>query len=173
VLSVSHYKLWKSRLTCQKMQLCHVHCIPLQFVVVLLHLAFSHFRWCMVCTKMLNIMLVVPDSDNDMIAFSSDDELMEAVKNVKDGMLRVYITEKPASLPRAGVVPPANDALLHPGVTCDGCEGEVRGIRYKCLNCPDYDLCSGCKATGMHSEHKMFTIEHPLPMVSFFHQRID
>ena len=57
---------------------------------------------------------------------------------------------------------------LHYGVRCDGCDGEVRGIRYKCLNCPDYDLCNKCKATGMHSEHEMVTINHPLPEVSFF-----
>ena len=103
----------------------------------------------------------VPDADNDMIAFSSDDELMEAVKNVKDGILRIYITEKPSA------APPAVERL-HFGVTCDGCEGEVRGVRYKCLNCPDYDLCSKCKATGMHSEHEMNVIDHPLPFVSSF-----
>ena len=99
-----------------------------------------------------------------MIAFSSDDELMEAVNNVRDGILRVYITEKASAAPSA-------PEPLHYGVTCDGCEGEVRGVRYKCLNCPDYDLCSNCKATGMHSEHEMFNIDHPLPMVSSFLSR--
>lgn len=98
------------------------------------------------------------DVDNDMIAFSSDDELLEAVKNVSDGMLRVYIHEKPSTAPSSAPEP------LHVGVTCDGCEGEVRGVRYKCLNCPDYDLCSGCKVTGMHSEHEMAAMEHPLHM---------
>lgn len=103
-----------------------------------------------------SITLYWRDADNDMIAFSSDDELMEAVKNVNDGVLRVFITEKPSAMPSA-------PGPLHYGVTCDGCEGEVRGIRYKCLNCPDYDLCNKCKATGMHSEHEMVTINHPLP----------
>jgi len=102
--------------------------------------------------------LFVADVDNDMIAFSSDDELMEAVKNVNDGILRVFIHEKPSAAPSA-------PEPLHIGVTCDGCEGEVRGVRYKCLSCADYDLCSGCKATGMHSEHEMAPIEHPLQMV--------
>jgi len=102
--------------------------------------------------------LCVTDVDNDMIAFSSDDELMEAVKNVNDGILRVFIHEKPSAAPTA-------PEPLHIGVTCDGCEGEVRGIRYKCMNCPDYDLCRGCKTTGMHSEHDMAVIEHPLQMV--------
>lgn len=108
--------------------------------------------------------LFVADVDNDMIAFSSDDELMEAVKNVSDGILRVFIHEKPSA--SAAAPAPSQPEPLHIGVTCDGCEGQVRGIRYKCLVCPDYDLCSGCKATGMHGEHQMAEMEHPLQMVS-------
>ena len=92
-----------------------------------------------------------------MIAFSSDDELLEAVRNVTDGILRVYITEKPSAAPSA-------PEPLHFGVTCDGCEGEVHGIRYKCLTCPDYDLCSKCKTTGLHSEHEMVAIDIPFPV---------
>ena len=51
---------------------------------------------------------------------------------------------------------------LHHGVTCDGCEGSVRGIRYKCKTCEDYDLCSRCYKHGIHSQHRMHKIEQPL-----------
>ena len=53
------------------------------------------------------------------------------------------------------------DYQVHPGVTCDGCEGEVRGSRYKCVVCPDYDLCMTCEGKGIHSEHQMMRIRTP------------
>jgi hypothetical protein len=49
----------------------------------------------------------------------------------------------------------------HIGVICDRCDGEVRGHRYKCLLCADYDLCEACERTGHHSEHAMMRIVTP------------
>merc|ERR1712107_475675 len=49
----------------------------------------------------------------------------------------------------------ADNGEVHPGVTCDGCEGRVIGNRYKCLVCPDYDLCAKCEAKGLHPGHNM------------------
>jgi len=53
--------------------------------------------------------------------------------------------------------PPLLKALFeaevnHPGVACDGCKvPPLKGPRYKCKDCPDYDLCSAChaKPTGL------------------------
>ncbi len=55
-----------------------------------------------------------------------------------------------------------NSGQLHMGVTCDGCEGEVYGYRYKCAVCPDYDLCSKCESKGnVHPGHNMVRIADP------------
>eukprot|EP01096_Ripella_sp_DP13-Kostka_P003245 TRINITY_DN1469_c0_g1_i3.p2 TRINITY_DN1469_c0_g1~~TRINITY_DN1469_c0_g1_i3.p2 ORF type:complete len:571 (+),score=322.20 TRINITY_DN1469_c0_g1_i3:859-2571(+) len=35
---------------------------------------------------------------------------------------------------------------------CDLCNSTIVGIRYKCVNCPDFDLCSGCEATWRQKE---------------------
>ena len=52
-------------------------------------------------------------------------------------------------------------APLHVGVVCDSCNGEVRGIRFKCMMCRDYDLCESCERKGKHTEHHMIRITDP------------
>lgn len=39
---------------------------------------------------------------------------------------------------------------IHPNVTCNqcGCDN-IKGIRYKCLFCKDYDLCDVCESTNV------------------------
>jgi len=29
---------------------------------------------------------------------------------------------------------------------CDGCQNDIRGMRWKCTTCPNYDLCQVCKS---------------------------
>uniref|UniRef100_A0A8P4K8R4 Protein ref(2)P n=3 Tax=Dicentrarchus labrax TaxID=13489 RepID=A0A8P4K8R4_DICLA len=125
------------------------------------------------------------DEDGDLVAFSSDDELMMGLACMKDATFRVFIKEKkehrrdfplhafppfafghhPPPPPGAPHAPPphmAQPPALHPNVTCDGCEGPVVGTRFKCSVCPNYDLCSACQARGTHTEHALLPIWHPL-----------
>lgn len=48
--------------------------------------------------------------------------------------------------------------VRHQDVICDGCDGEISGYRYKCLQCRDYDLCMKCEANFVHHEHTMIRI---------------
>lgn len=44
----------------------------------------------------------------------------------------------------------------HFGVTCDGCKkNPIVGRRYKCLVCPDYDLCEECERNEIHGHPMM------------------
>jgi len=50
----------------------------------------------------------------------------------------------------------------HHRYICDGCEcNGIKGIRYKCSVCPDYDLCENCEGNGIHAEHPMLKIRDP------------
>ncbi|XP_016413852.1 sequestosome-1-like isoform X3 [Sinocyclocheilus rhinocerous] len=141
------------------------------------------------------------DEDGDMIAFSSDDELMMGLALVKDDTFRLYIKQRkehkrdpsPHGVPGFSFPPPHGaphfsppgpnpmgpppmgppgaphmgppyhyPPLLHSGVTCDGCEGPVVGTRFKCTVCPDYDLCSSCQGKGLHKEHPLLPLFHPM-----------
>lgn len=58
-------------------------------------------------------------------------------------------------------------ALKHSGIVCDGCKvTPIIGVRYKCANCNDYDLCEQCekKASSIHNpSHVFIKLNTPLP----------
>jgi sequestosome 1 len=98
---------------------------------------------------------VCTDSENDFVLVSSDDELLEALGFVNDGLLRLYIRRTDATTGEN------QEQVLHPNVTCDGCNGPVKGKRYKCMTCPDYDLCETCEGKNIHPEHELLRITAP------------
>lgn len=50
----------------------------------------------------------------------------------------------------------ASNFIIHDGVQCDSCETvPIVGFRYKCVQCPNYDLCQGCEALHKHPDHLM------------------
>lgn len=55
--------------------------------------------------------------------------------------------------------------VVHHGIECDGCGvSPIRGPRFKCQVCPDYDLCQACEAKGLHpSNHPMLKMKVPQP----------
>lgn len=62
--------------------------------------------------------------------------------------------------------PNAPQRALHEGVSCDMCKvSPIPGTRYKCGNCPNYDLCMWCEAIeGRHvATHVFIKIDVPLP----------
>jgi len=52
---------------------------------------------------------------------------------------------------------------VHFGVECDGCgQSPIRGIRNKCVTCPNYDLCESCEKKGVHKEHTFHKLAQPV-----------
>eukprot|EP00049_Salpingoeca_infusionum_P022446 m.6789 g.6789 ORF g.6789 m.6789 type:complete len:495 (+) comp5192_c0_seq1:167-1651(+) len=57
------------------------------------------------------------------------------------------------------------DGMVHHGVSCNVCEAApICGVRYKCGNCPDYDVCEQCEAKDTHNpKHHFVKIRVPIP----------
>ncbi|KAF1933986.1 uncharacterized protein M421DRAFT_415039 [Didymella exigua CBS 183.55] len=64
------------------------------------------------------------------------------------------------------------EGVIHRGITCNGCdEKPIRGIRWHCANCVDFDLCSSCEATNSHTRtHVFYKIRVPAPYLSLHKQ---
>lgn len=56
---------------------------------------------------------------------------------------------------------------LHPGTKCQHCGASpIRGIRYKCNTCYDFDYCAQCEdnCEGKHPKtHLFLKVRHPIP----------
>lgn len=107
---------------------------------------------------------------------SSDDELVSALMFVKrkdDEPFRLIIQMtgaiKTEHTSPTGTATGNCQGEIHRGVTCDGCQGPVRGFRYKCFQCPDYDLCGKCETSGVHSGHSFLRISGPLVILIKIH----
>ena len=57
------------------------------------------------------------------------------------------------------------NGFVHRGVSCSSCNiYPIRGIRYRCANCFDFDLCEACEALQSHIKtHVFFKIQIPTP----------
>jgi len=100
------------------------------------------------------------DDEGDIISISSTLELKEAIRiakliEIESPVIKFVIIATPKEV--------KSEDVVHHAI-CDGCEQNIKGIRYKCLNCPDYDLCSSCiqSKEKIHPEHEFASITRPL-----------
>jgi len=106
------------------------------------------------------IIITWQDQDDDIVTVESDEELLIAMQEMKGPVYKFCVV--PSKAPSENEQERHQKAgELHPGVTCDGCQGQVSGFRYKCMTCFDYDLCKSCESQGIHPGHNMMRIATP------------
>merc|ERR1711944_7741 len=106
------------------------------------------------------------DDDCDDVTIESDEELLIALQELNGPVYKLQVIKGSGLLPEAGQSQETsknnnNKGEEHFGVTCDSCDGSIRGFRYKCMVCPDYDLCGSCESKGIHPGHNMIRIASP------------
>ncbi|CAJ0582244.1 unnamed protein product, partial [Mesorhabditis spiculigera] len=105
------------------------------------------------------------DYDEDLIRIESECDMGMAIREMDGDLLRIYSAAKPEQ--KKPVKQPENKkpqnttGAAHPGVVCDGCDEQIVGHRFKCLVCPDYDLCAKCEQGDEHKQHVMMRIVSP------------
>lgn len=109
------------------------------------------------------------DADGDTVTIfnASDfgifkDQMISKVFVVKNAAVKsVQFQENPSIAPSAPTESTsAPNRAYHKNVICDGCDKEIYGYRYKCLECADFDLCMECEPK-QHNHHLMIRIAHP------------
>ena len=109
------------------------------------------------------------DEDNDDVTIETDEELLIALQELVGPVYKLQVVKTEADFIPDHHAGNGNDnqenqkqdGEVHYGVSCDGCDGPVQGFRYKCMVCPDFDLCSLCEAKGLHPGHNMIRIASP------------
>lgn len=102
------------------------------------------------------------DGQEDLITVTNNEDINEAYLDLKESqkpILKFFITQKE----RENTIEETKHQVIHHGIICDSCEMHpIKGIRFKCKVCPDYDLCATCMKEGIHREHEMMKIEKVL-----------
>lgn len=99
------------------------------------------------------------DFEGDEIIISCNEEFKLATESMHGDICRLYIkltsqNQEPSTS--------QSEKVIHPSISCDSCNGNIVGYRYKCIQCEDYDLCSQCEAKNLHSNHYMIRLPRPL-----------
>merc|ERR1711892_40380 len=102
------------------------------------------------------------DEDGDMVTIANDEELIIALTEMRGPVYKLCVNAKSMKKPENTGNDSTEESHIHAGVTCDVCEKTpIIGSRYKCVVCPDFDLCGSCEAAGRHPCHNMMRISNP------------
>jgi len=119
------------------------------------------------------------DDEGDKVDISSEQELMLAMKEMKKigsvYKLHVQILENPWWKQVEKIEDKTSKNCSgeeHPGIICFCCHQQVKGFRYKCVICPNYDMCGSCEDKAMHPAHDMVRIPSPRSYPAHFFLRL-
>ncbi|KAJ2959011.1 hypothetical protein NQZ79_g5478 [Umbelopsis isabellina] len=104
-------------------------------------------------------------------AQSSASALAAAAASASQNWQRAFTGQstQPSNAAASQSEPTNVESQLHANVMCDQCYRAVRGTRWKCQDCRDYDLCDGCKTAGQYNHpthHSFRSMAPPAPTPS-------
>ncbi|EDV98766.1 GH13424 [Drosophila grimshawi] len=105
------------------------------------------------------------DNDGDEIEIANMSDYIIFKEKCADNM-RIQVASEICSSsdsaePKIAQATPENvddptNFIIHDGVECDSCNlAPIIGFRYKCVQCPNFDLCQSCERAHKHPNHMM------------------
>ncbi|RDX48511.1 hypothetical protein OH76DRAFT_1483873 [Lentinus brumalis] len=82
-------------------------------------------------------------TENDCLRHDDYESLLCLREQYGVEFVRSWNRETDVERPRASLV---SSGVSHESVGCDGCRSAVSGIRYKCVQCANFDYCDRCHA---------------------------
>lgn len=119
-------------------------------------------------TALMNSFTPEPQAEEDLITelevMSDDSWDAESPTEQKNRLHLLYRIAEEQSI---------REGYIHRGINCNSCNQlPIRGIRFRCANCSDYDLCEQCEANEPHIKtHVFFKIKVPIPFLGSPRQR--
>merc|ERR1712198_772844 len=109
-------------------------------------------------SKQKNFSVQWTDQEGDVITITDDEQLGIAVTEMDGPVYKLFV--KAEDVARTTT----DTTVVHAGIVCDGCEmTPIKGTRYKCLVCADFDLCALCESEGKHPQHNMIKLPNAGP----------
>jgi len=117
------------------------------------------------------------DDDSDTITLSNEIEIQEFYNILKNqNEITILVEgqidedkgkEEKEEKTAVQVVEEKEEIPIHK-ISCDLCGKRIEGIRWKCANCREFNLCSICEKDSFHSEgHVFMKIKRPVQRNSF------
>ena len=88
---------------------------------------------------------------------TEDEEMKESIRSLVKSKLKILESKIYNEIKN-------NDQPIHNGIKCNVCgTNNIRGIRYKCSICDNYNLCEKCEQNSNHDEdHILLKLRKPL-----------
>lgn len=81
---------------------------------------------------------------------------MTQTRELKHPHMHVKQLKSDANIMKLSVIVESNELAVHNNIECDEClMSPLVGNRYKCTQCPNYDLCQNCLEKKVHKHHAL------------------
>merc|ERR1711963_874828 len=108
--------------------------------------------------KQKNFSVQWTDQEGDVITITDDEQLGIAVTEMDGPVYKLFVKAKDVARTTT------DTTAVHAVIVCDGCEmTPIKGTRYKCLVCADFDLCALRESEGKHPQHNMIKLPNAGP----------